>query len=341
MITEITIKLPKEARFSFAIIKEKKYLLSFLGKDLLVYYWEINSQLSGITSDYQIKGKKQNITKEFPYGNCVVNHFYHCFEKYPLLGALQYYFKKYENKSLEFSIFVEKDNLAQLENIKNYLNEIKRICEKNKFKYFGDINFIYNNDINKNKNIKNTSIGFLLIKILEITPIQIAKIMDKEFKIMSDGENIEKKLNIETKKRNILKKDTKINIIDYSKMINFCIKDSIFNYFELPVIVICCFGTQSIGKSTFLNELTGSLFNVSGMRCTEGIWMSIKLFIHSYEEEQRNNCNGYCKNCGKNKCCLLMHEIGKKGKNCICKDCKCNKDCLLNEESNYNRDIIN
>jgi len=36
----------------------------------------------------------------------------------------------------------------------------------------------------------------------------------------------------------------------------YVLKDSILEYFELPVIVICCFGTQSIGKSTFLNELT-------------------------------------------------------------------------------------
>ena len=33
-----------------------------------------------------------------------------------------------------------------------------------------------------------------MINILEITPIQIAKIMEHEFKIMSNGENIEKKL---------------------------------------------------------------------------------------------------------------------------------------------------
>ena len=165
--------------------------------------------------------------------------------------------------------------------------------------------------------------------------------MEKEFKIMSDGENIDKKLNYETRKREELKQDTKINIIEYSNMINFCIKDSIFNYYEIPVIVICCFGTQSIGKSTFLNELTGSLFNVSGMRCTEGIWMSIKLFNHSIEEEKRN-CNRKCKNCEKNKCCLLNHEIGKKGIICLCKECKCDKDCILNiinNKKNNNCDL--
>ena len=65
-------------------------------------------------------------------------------------------------------------------------------------------------------------------------------------------------------------------------------KDSIFNYFEIPVVVICCFGTQSIGKSTFLNELTGSSFDVSGKRCTEGIWMSIKLYLHNLQKKNKD-----------------------------------------------------
>ena len=79
-------------------------------------------------------------------------------------------------------------------------------------------------------------------------------------------------------------------IKEYSNLIHFCIKESIFNYdyFKCPVIVICCFGTQSIGKSTFLNELTGSLFDVSGRRCTEGIWMTVKLFEHSPKLNKNN-----------------------------------------------------
>ena len=115
---------------------------------------------------------------------------------------------------------------------------------------------------------------------------------------MSNGENIDKIINIETQKRKNMKKDTKINISQYSNMINFSMKESIFEFFELSVIVICCFGTQSIGKSTFLNELTGALFDVSGMRCTEGIWMSIKLFKHSMKSDS-NKCNKVCHYCKK------------------------------------------
>ena len=58
-------------------------------------------------------------------------------------------------------------------------------------------------------------------------------------------------IKINWRNKNRKENDKDINIEDCSKMINFCLKDSILDYFELPVIVICCFGTQSIGKSTF------------------------------------------------------------------------------------------
>ena len=62
--------------------------------------------------------------------------------------------------------------------------------------------------------------------------------------------------------------------------------------FDFPIIVICCFGTQSIGKSTFLNELAGSMFNISGMRCTEGICFSLKTFKNS--DEQNKTTELFC-----------------------------------------------
>ena len=100
-------------------------------------------------------------------------------------------------------------------------------------------------------------------------------------------------------------------------------KDTIFNYFEIPVVVICCFGTQSIGKSTFLNELTGSTFDVSGRRCTEGIWMSIKLYLHNLQKKEKATCKNICSNCNKNKCEQLIHE---EVKYCLCNECSCDKE---------------
>ena len=146
---------------------------------------------------------------------------------------------------------------------------------------------------------------------------------------MSDWESIDKKV-----RRRFMEQEEENRLIkfkEYTDMINFCMKDSIFNYFKLPIIVICCFGTQSVGKSTFLNELTGSLFNVSGMRCTEGIWMSVQLFENN-KIISKEKC---CKNCQfcqsqNNKCCLFINHKNE----CLCKNCKCDEECVL-KSCNY------
>ena len=56
-------------------------------------------------------------------------------------------------------------------------------------------------------------------------------------------------------------------------------------------------GVQSIGKSTLSNEISLSFFNVSGMRCTEGIWMAVSLFKGIKEDKE----------CNKN--CLIVQKI--------------------------------
>ena len=114
------------------------------------------------------------------------------------------------------------------------------------------------------------------MRVLETTPIQIAKIINDEFEIMSDWYFLDKKF----------EKNKESNLKTYLQNIKFGLKETLFNFFKLPVIVVCCFGHQSVGKSTFLNELTGSMFNASGMRCTEGIWMAVKVFYNFDNNEQ-------------------------------------------------------
>jgi uncharacterized protein YkuJ len=342
--TSKTLKnINKDAKFSFAEIKEKKYLFAIYKSynKYTIKYWEIYSKISGISINPKVLNINENETKNnFELANCIINYFYHCFEKFPLLGALQFNFNKYENKKkINLSFYLDGYETNNFSEFKTYINALKKISEKKKKISFDDIDFNVIDEYNKNYIIKNSSLGRMFINFLEIIPIQIAKIIGREFKVMSNGENIDKIIIKETQRRKNMKKDTKINISEYSNMINFSMKESIFEFFELPVIVICCFGTQSIGKSTFLNELTGSLFDVSGMRCTEGIWMSIKLFIHSMKSDS-NKCNKKCHYCKQNDCYLLRHDI-KEGKKCICENCACGKECVLNGKDANNKNLIN
>ena len=241
--------IDKKAKFTLAEIKEKKYLIStniineIHNSYPLIKYCEIFCNLSRISTDYKISGEEGNSSnKKIPLGNCLINYFYHCFEKFPLIGAIQYNFKNFEEKKkIYLGFFFEGENTNLFSDLKDYINELKSILQMKKKINFEEIDFNIIEEYKKNYDIKDCSLGHLLIRFLEVVPIQIAKIMGNEFKVMSDGENIDKILKKETQKRKDLKKVTKFNIKDYSEMIHFSNKESIFNYFELPVIVICCF----------------------------------------------------------------------------------------------------
>ena len=100
--------IDKKAKFTLAEIKEKKYLIStniineIHNSYPLIKYCEVFSNLSRISTEYKISGEDGNSSnKKIPLGNCLINYFYHCFEKFPLIGAIQYNFKNFEEKKKE------------------------------------------------------------------------------------------------------------------------------------------------------------------------------------------------------------------------------------------------
>ena len=137
LIKSISINADNEAKFSFTEIKGKKYLFSLNNKDNnpRITYFEINSKLSGISVIEQLKDKNENISENITIGNCVVNYFYHCFEKYPLIGAIQQNFNEFEKKKeIKLSFCVEKNYKNKITKLKEYITQLKLICqEKKKF----------------------------------------------------------------------------------------------------------------------------------------------------------------------------------------------------------------
>ena len=319
--TKIEIEEDEHAKFSLYERTPEKYLFSIniIDNKPIIKYHDIICYMSGTRTDSISNESRQNKNKKIPLGNCFLNYFFHCFEKYPLLGAIQYKKSKnsfnFNNLSTNLSFFIEKNNTHYLTILQDYIIELKKYCQNQKEIDFDDIKFSCTN-YNNNIETFNSSLADILINILEITPIHIAKFYENQFKIMSDYDYIEAKFN---------KGDKNIfNVDEYSKMIKFCIKDSIFNFYNFPIIAICCFGNQSIGKSTFLNEITGSLFNVSGMRCTEGIWMSLKLF-KSNKNITQEKCKEKCILCNNNDCSFFYKHDFK----CLCEKCRCDQNCLL------------
>ena len=300
--------IDKNARFSFKEMKQKKYLISvnITNGAPKIAYWLVKSEISGL--NFITTGANENI-RNIPLSNCIVNYFYHCFLKYPIIGAIQFNYEKYEEKKVKnLKILLEEKDIDKINDLKAYINKLKIICQnKKKIESFSELMNMEIEEYNRICKEKDTSLGELLIKFLELIPIQIAKILNKKFNIMSNGENFETAKLKEINRRENLVQEEGIEKNEYENMIKFCMKESIFEFYKLPTIVICCFGTQSAGKSTFLNELTSSLFDVSGMRCTEGIWMSVKLFKHSKNGKEKK-CTHICQVCEENGCYLFRHN---------------------------------
>ena len=319
----------KDCNFSIFKIKNDSilYYCYFKEKNLILGSRKILTS----SSHFTIESHDQNDIKEelnLTEGNCVLNYFYHAFKKYPSIGAVQYNYFFYNNKIIKKAVYLHSNNLKNIDSFEEYFKEIKNKCINERgLNYdinFPDLNYMFEG-IYKTKNIKNEiGLGSLIIKFIEVIPIQIAKIKNYFFKAMSNGKDI----NPQDLFEKFHKKE--ISIQDKANYINFGLKNSIFNFYDLPVVVLVFMGIQSIGKSTLSNEIALSFFNVSGMRCTEGIWMAISLFQGINENIKK--CDDKCKYCSKKECDLYEHN---KKIFCICKDCWCGETCTLyHDESN-------
>ena len=106
-------------------------------------------------------------------------------------------------------------------------------------------------------------LGSLIIKLITFIPKQIARSQSNELVLMNGGDPLSLK--------------TVQNAIELAALINFGFYENVFKLWTGDVKVISSMGKQSTGKSFTLNHLTGLSFNISGARCTDGCWMSVKL----------------------------------------------------------------
>ena len=96
-----------------------------------------------------------------------------------------------------------------------------------------------------------------------LLPIQIARAENNSLKPMIDGMNLS---------RDLVYADTEA----LANRIRFGVYDEVLAQWKGPLKVVSSMGKQSSGKSYLLNHLTGSLLSVSGGRCTDGVWMTVR-----------------------------------------------------------------
>ena len=96
-------------------------------------------------------------------------------------------------------------------------------------------------------------------------PIQVARGNYQKFSIMHDGAT------------NNTLYGSCATVDQLSQLIRFGCYDSVINDWKGKIFVVSSMGKQSTGKSYLLNHMFGTKFDISGMRCTDGSWMSVRI----------------------------------------------------------------
>ena len=116
------------------------------------------------------------------------------FHKISLIGALQ---SKYYDIIKSKNIYIFSKNLKEdgADIFGNYLQDLKNMCKNERNHDFNDdINYIFKGIYKQSLIEKSNDINLddLIIRFIEVIPLQIAKIKNYFFKAMSNGKEIKK-----------------------------------------------------------------------------------------------------------------------------------------------------
>ena len=106
-------------------------------------------------------------------------------------------------------------------------------------------------------------LGKWIQRLISLVPIQLCRAEQNQLTLFSNG-----------KKSSL---PASVNTEQLLAAIEVGLYEDILDWWTGPVKVISSMGKQSTGKSYMLNHLTGSLFDISGGRCTDGAWLTTRI----------------------------------------------------------------
>ncbi|KAL3686193.1 hypothetical protein R1sor_004215 [Riccia sorocarpa] len=106
------------------------------------------------------------------------------------------------------------------------------------------------------------SMGGWIRQLLCLVPLQIARAQNNCLRPLADGLELSADVDYD-------------NTVSLATLLRFGFYDAVFaSWRNKPVKIISSMGKQSTGY--LLNHLSGSLLDVSGGRCTDGVWMTVR-----------------------------------------------------------------
>lgn len=227
-------------------------------------------QSSGKNPESNIAGgMKQDDTK---HGEHWMWAFYHGFEKFPVRGFLDTQVEGQIRVMMSYpERFCDRDSTPLSENCGRYLDLImKDLDELNKSLYGMMLSDFAKIDPNLNlSNLRSQSLQTMLRTLVTFVPIQICRAEANTLKVMSNGMMVSWDPDEELMQN--------YNSVSIAQNMRFGLLSPLLSSWQGRCIVVTSMGKQSTGKSYFLNHLTGSSFAISGARCTDGAWMTVRV----------------------------------------------------------------
>ncbi|XP_057849511.2 uncharacterized protein LOC131060350 [Cryptomeria japonica] len=221
----------------------------------------------------KVQNKEKEVKETEIDGSCsYLGYIYHIFDKFGTTPAL---FPE-DRKSIMFKVVLKSiTDLCNGEACIKYLEALLKKLRKAKEKNFSNITIDFQADSLKKWTTEfdsldsdatndkiNRKMGVWVRSLICLVPLQIARAENNGVVALKDGLQIPPSISI-------------VDSVSLANSIRFGLYDAVLDSWKGKIKVISSMGKQSSGKSYLLNHLSGSLLDVSGGRCTDGVWITV------------------------------------------------------------------
>ncbi|OQS00824.1 hypothetical protein ACHHYP_02402 [Achlya hypogyna] len=158
---------------------------------------------------------------------------------------------------LHLKLSSSKQRKSAVSVLKSIMNKLKKLNKR-----LASLSLAENAAINEAMVWPTMHFGRWLLELIGFVPVPICRARDNELELLRDG--------------NVVTLSDCAEVHQMVPWISFGPTSYILKAWRGPIVAITSMGKQSTGKSYFLNHLTGSSFAISGARCTDGVWLTLR-----------------------------------------------------------------
>jgi hypothetical protein len=244
-------------------------ILNLVSATEVLEFQELGKQQSNSERDH-----KNAMDRDSQKTSATLDYIYHIFDKFAVDPALF----RGSIRDLNFHVLLKsRDTFGQDLGQRKYEEYLKILIgrlKKEKGKDFSNLRIQFQVQMSESWDSNNMDVSFPLYQkkplgnwvrqLICLVPIQITRAENNGLQPLLDGLQIPPHL-------------TYVDSISLANLLRFGLYDAVLSQWDGKIKVVSSMGKQSSGKSYLLNHLSGSLFDVAGGRCTDGVWMTVRM----------------------------------------------------------------